>query len=104
MNGRGKSDRPIVPVKPSNKGVVSATPPAERVEGRGRPKGNSEGQTRSRAQIRSGLQQALDRVRQVAEGDREQQFTTLWHHVYNPDRLREAYLGLKRNAAPGWTG
>jgi group II intron reverse transcriptase/maturase len=26
---------------------------------------------------------------------------TLWHHVYRVDRLREAYLGLKRNAAPG---
>ena len=101
MNGRGKSDRPIVPVKPSNKGVVAATSPAEGVEGRGRPKGNSDGQTRSRTQIRTGLQHALDRVRQVAERDREQQFTTLWHHVYNPDRLREAYLGLKRNAAPG---
>jgi group II intron reverse transcriptase/maturase len=28
-------------------------------------------------------------------------FTTLWHHVYPVDHLREAYLGLKRNAAPG---
>ena len=101
MNGRGKSDRSIVPAKPSNKGDVAATPPAEGVEGRGRPKGNAGEQTRSRAQIRSDLQHALDRVRQAAERDREKQFTTLWHHVYNPDRLREAYLGLKRNAAPG---
>jgi group II intron reverse transcriptase/maturase len=29
------------------------------------------------------------------------QFTTLWHHVYDIDRLREAYLSLKRKAAPG---
>ncbi|MFQ5927784.1 MAG: group II intron reverse transcriptase/maturase [Terriglobia bacterium] len=29
------------------------------------------------------------------------QFTTLWHHGYNVDRLREAYLSLKRKAAPG---
>jgi group II intron reverse transcriptase/maturase len=29
------------------------------------------------------------------------QFTTLWHHVYNVERLREAYLSLKRKAAPG---
>jgi len=101
MNGHGKSDRSVVPAKPSNKGDVAATPSAERVEGRGRPKGNAGEQTRSRAQIRSDLQQALDRVRQAAERDREQQFTTLWHHVYNPDRLREAYLGLKRHAAPG---
>lgn len=104
MNGRGTSDRSIVPAKPSNKGDVSATPPAEGVEGRGRPKGNSGEQTRSRAQIRNDLQQALDRVRQVAAGDRQQQFTTLWHHVYDHDRLREAYLGLKRKAAPGVDG
>ena len=65
MNGRGKSDCPIVPAKPSNKGDVAVTPPAEGVEGRGRPKGNSGEQTRSRAQIRSDLQRALDRVRQA---------------------------------------
>ena len=101
MNGRGKSDRSIVPAKPSNKGDVAVTLPAEGVEGRERPKGNTGEQTRSRAQIRSDLQRALDRVRQAAEGDGEQQFTTLWHHVYDRARLREAYLGLKRNAAPG---
>ena len=27
--------------------------------------------------------------------------TALWHHVYDIDRLREAYYGLKRDAAPG---
>lgn len=31
-------------------------------------------------------------------------FTALLHHVYNPDVLREAYLGLKREAAPGVDG
>lgn len=102
MNGRGKSDSSIVPMKPSNKGSgASSTPPAERVEGRGLPKGNSEEQTRSRAQLRQDLQSALDRVRQVAVRDKQVQFATLWHHVYNVDRLREAYLGLKRQAAPG---
>ncbi len=25
----------------------------------------------------------------------------LWHHVYNVNRLREAYYGLKRSSAPG---
>ena len=28
----------------------------------------------------------------------------LWHHVYNIERLREAYLALKRNAAAGVDG
>ena len=35
MNGRGKSDRSVVPAKPSNQGDVAATPAAEGVEGRG---------------------------------------------------------------------
>ena len=38
MHGRGKSDMPIVPAKPSNKGGVAL--PAERVEGRGLAKEN----------------------------------------------------------------
>ncbi len=32
------------------------------------------------------------------------QFTSLWHHVYNIHRLRQAYFSLKRNAAPGVDG
>ena len=100
MNGRGKSDSPIVPAKPSNKGSVE-TRPAEGVEGRGLPKGNPGEPTRSRTQSRSDLPQALDRVRQAAIRDRKGKFTTLWHHVYRADRLRQAYFGLKRPAAPG---
>lgn len=104
MNGRGKSDSSVVPGKPSNKGGVPVTPPAEKVEGRELPKGNSGGQNRLRAQIRQGLQSALDRVRQVAVREKRLQFATLWHHVYRVDQLREAYLGLKRKAAPGVDG
>ncbi len=29
------------------------------------------------------------------------QFTALWHHVYNIDHLKQAYRGIKRNAAAG---
>lgn len=101
MNGYGKSDSPVVPAKSSNKDGATAAPLAEKMEGRGLPKGNLEEPNKSRAQLRQDLQSALDRVRQVAVRDREMQFTTLWHHVYNVDRLREAYLGLKRTAAPG---
>jgi len=101
MNGRGKSDSPIVPGKFPNKGGTTAGPHAEGTEGRGPAKGNPGGQNRSRAQDRNDLQQALERIRQAAVRDRRMKFTTLWHHVYNVDRLREAYLGLKRNAAPG---
>jgi RNA-directed DNA polymerase len=101
MNRRGKSDRPVVPKKPSNKGGQTAVPSAEGVEGRGLPKGKPIKQNRSRAQIRTDLNDALDRVRQAAVRDKELQFTALFHHVYNVDRLREAYLSLKRQAAPG---
>jgi group II intron reverse transcriptase/maturase len=100
MNGRGKSDSRVVPAKSPNKGG-SAFPPAEGTEGRRLAEGNSREQTRTRAQTRLDLQHALDRVREVAVREKDAQLKTLWHHVYRVDRLREAYLGLKRNAAPG---
>jgi len=50
------------------------------------------------------LPNAMERIRQAACRDKELRFTTLWHHVYNIDRLREAYFSLKRNAAAGVDG
>lgn len=52
----------------------------------------------------NGLPSAVERVRQAACRDKGLQFTTLWHHVYDRGRLREAYLGLKKEAAPGVDG
>jgi retron-type reverse transcriptase len=49
----------------------------------------------------SSLQNAQLRIRQVAAKDKESRFTALWHHVYNVDQLRNAYLSTKRHAAPG---
>jgi len=103
MNGHGKSDRSIVPKKPSNKGR-GAPRPVETVEGRGLAKGSSAQQNRSRTQRRTDLHHALDRVREVAKQDRKLRFTALWHHIYNVDRLREAYFGLKRDSAAGVDG
>jgi RNA-directed DNA polymerase len=103
MNEHGKSDDPIVPKSATNKGRDSKRP-AETREGRGSTKGSSTKQTRDRTQNRGALQQALVRVREAAERDRKQQFTTLWHHVYNPSRLRQEYFDLKRKAAPGIDG
>lgn len=103
VSGHGQSDGPIVPGKHPNKG--RGTPRlAEGVEGRGPAKGNSRRQTSHRTQDRARLQRALERVRQVAKSDKEVKFTTLWHHVYDPARLREAYFGLKRQAAAGVDG
>jgi RNA-directed DNA polymerase len=100
-NGRGKSDRSVVPESAPNK---AGAPAAEGKEGRGLAKGNSRESNTPRAQNRTGVQQRLERVRQAATRDRSLQFTTLLHHVYDLDTLREAYFGLRRDAAPGVDG
>jgi RNA-directed DNA polymerase len=103
MNGRGKSDWPIVPGKPANK-AGAVTPAAESVEGRGWAKGNSGERSNRRTQRRGELSQALDRVRQAARRDKRLRFTALWHHVYDVERLRRHYFALKRSSAPGVDG
>jgi len=100
MNGRGRSDRPGVPLRPPNK----ATPAAEGAEGSGLAEGNPRQQNAPRTQRRVGASRALERVRQAAVRDRKQRFTALFHHVYQVDLLREAYFELKRDAAPGIDG
>jgi group II intron reverse transcriptase/maturase len=103
MNNGGKSDKPIVPAKAANKGS-GAPRPAERLEERGLAKGNRGEQSRFWTQGQIDLTHALDRIRNKAEEDRKCRFTALWHHVYNVNRLRQAYYALKRNAAPGVDG
>jgi len=59
-------------------------------------------QPRDRAYVEpADLQHALRRIRQAACRDKELRFTSLWHHVYDTDRLRGAYFKLKRKAAAG---
>ena len=101
MNGIGKSDRLVVPRKPPNN---AEGPAAEVVEERGRAKGNPVEQNAPRTQRRIRAPSALERIRQAAKRDRRQQFTALLHHVYDVDRLRKAYLALKRDAAAGVDG
>jgi RNA-directed DNA polymerase len=101
MNDHGKSDRPAVPEKsPNNTGQ----PAAEGMEGRGLAKGNLRQQNASRTPSRTDVHSALERVRQAARRDKKMRFTALLHHVYDIDRLRTAYLALKREAAPGVDG
>src|SRR6266699_1469152 len=101
MNERGKSDRPVVPVKsPNNVGQ----PAAEGMEGRGLTKGNPQRQNASRTLSRSNAPSALERIRQAASKDKEMRFTALFHHIYAPEALRTAYFCLKREAAPGVDG
>jgi RNA-directed DNA polymerase len=101
MDGRGKSDRPIVPGNLPNN---AEGPAAEAAEGRGRTKGNSPERTALRTLGREGAPSALERVRQAARKDRKQRFTALLHHVYAIERLRAAYLTLQRDAAAGIDG
>jgi RNA-directed DNA polymerase len=103
MHDCGKSDRPIVPKKSANNGTNSVVS-AEQMEGRGLAKGKAHEQNRVRAQNRARLQSELERIRQIAAADKDAKFTTLWHHVYDIDRLRECYYGLKRNSAKGVDG
>jgi group II intron reverse transcriptase/maturase len=100
-NGRGKSDRRVVPTKPPNK---AEEPAAEAVEGRGLAEGNSPERNAYRTQGRNDAQSALERVRQAARRERKQRFTALLHHVYDVERLRAAYLALERDAAAGVDG
>ena len=101
MHEPGKSDRLIVPQSPANTGRDKPLM-VEWEEGRGLAKENAEPSPQAdRTQCRvgsdpEGLPQALERIRQAARRDKELKFTSLWHHVYNVDRLREAYLGLTR--------
>ena len=73
-------------------------------EGRERTKGNTSERNALRTQGRGGAPSALERVRQAAKQDRKQRFTALLHHVYDVERLRAAYLAVKREAAAGIDG
>src|SRR5688572_10858021 len=95
MNGHGKSDRPVVPAKPSNN---AGLPAAEAVEERGLGKGNVASNTRPGLRAGQDAPSALDRVRRVAMQDKEARFTALLHHV-DIDRLRAAYWALRPKAA-----
>jgi RNA-directed DNA polymerase len=100
MHERGQSHGRVVPAKPANKAVKAA---AELVEERRPAKGNTASKTRSGLRAGRRVAHALDRVRQVAERDKEARFTALLHHV-TVGSLREAYGELRPGAAPGVDG
>ena len=103
MNDPRESDGRVVAKNSPNKGW-GAPQPAEGGELRRSAKGNPNGQNRGRAQDRESLRNALGRIRQVAERDKEVKFTSLWHHVYKVEHLREAYFCLKPKSAAGIDG
>ena len=73
------------------------------MEERGLPEGNAASKTRPGLRAGHGAPSALDRVRRVAQKDKDAKFTALLHHV-DVDRLRAAYLALRPKAAPGVDG
>ena len=103
MNGDRKSDSSVVPQTTANEDRDNNRL-EESDEGRELTKGNSARHNRDRTQSREDLQNGLNRIRKAAQGDEKLQFTTLWHHVANVDRLRETYFDTKRTAAPGVDG
>jgi RNA-directed DNA polymerase len=94
-----ESDRPIVPVKPSNK----APEAAEAVEGRGLAEGNTAKRNAVRTQRRPPALSELARVRGVARRDKKARFTALFHHV-TVERLRLAYRETNPRASVGVDG
>jgi len=104
MNGPGKSDRPVVARKVLNKGGAGAST-AEGLERRGLAKGNLLQETGGRTpKPEAPPLCALERIRQAAREKKGERFTALWHHVYDVDRLREAYQALNHASTPGVDG
>jgi len=103
MNDDGQSDSCIVPTKSANK--VCPKEMAERMEGRRLIKGNVDESPMSRTQGRKeDVQETLKRIRQAVRREPKQRMTSLYHHVYQVENLREAYFSLKKNAAAGIDG
>ena len=102
MHEHGKSDSPVVPVKPPNK-AMAAVIGAEVVEERGLAKGNTDSTTRPGLSAGPDVSSALDRVREAAQKDKDARFTALLHHV-DFNRLWAAYWAIRPQAAPGVDG
>ncbi len=100
-NGHRKSDSSVVPRKLPNKDSKGL---AEAMEERELTEGNLLEQNALRTQGRGGVRSALEWVREAAQKDKGERFTALFHHVYDVNRLREAYYGLRRQAVPGVDG
>jgi RNA-directed DNA polymerase len=100
MHERGQSDSPIVLSRSPNNAARAV---AEAAEGSGLAKGNATSKTRPGFNAGVSVPSALDRVRRIAQQDREARFVSLLHHV-DVDRLRAAYWALKPKAAAGVDG
>lgn len=100
MEGHRKSDRVVVPEKRPNK----ASEAAEAVEERTLTKGNSGEPVTSRTLSRKqGVSGGLEWVREAAQRDKEQRFTSLLRHV-DEEALMRTFRRMNRSAAAGVDG
>jgi len=92
------------PMKPSNQATgqspEAAEDPEGTPEGRARTKENVQKARAVPAQDGAAASQGLKGVRKAARERKQEQFTTLLHHL-TVDLLRDSYHALKRDAAPG---
>jgi hypothetical protein len=100
MHADENSDGVIVPEKRSNNEGVSS---AETVEGRTSPKGNGGRTAAARTLRRDTASNGLIAVRRAARQSKSVRFTALLHHI-TIDLLKQSYLSLERDSAPGIDG
>jgi len=106
INADEKSDAPIVPEKPPNKGQASfliEECSAEAVEGRGAAKGNAGETPAGRTQRRETASKGIEGIREAAKRDKRLKFTALLHHI-TPSLLVESFYDLNKTAAVGVDG
>ena len=85
--------------RPNKEGL----PSAEAVEGRTSPKGNGDETTVVRTLRREAASSGLVAVRRAARQSKSVRFTALLHHI-TVDLLKQSYLALERDSAPGIDG
>ena len=91
VDGAQQSDAGVVARKAANKGARVPAAAAER-----NPRRTGTVRTQSRGAVSPGA----EGIRQFAKEKPGERLTALLHHI-TPEALREAYLALKRDAAPG---
>ena len=100
MHADEELDEGVIPMKRPNK---EGSPSAEAVEGRTSPKGNGDETTAVRTLRREAASSGLVAVRRAARQSKSVRFTALLHHI-TVDLLKQSYLALERDSAPGIDG
>ena len=100
MNDGKKSDSAIVAKKPANEAVQAVE---ELVEPRAGADGNPGDRHTDQTLSWAPVSQSIERIRQFVKRKPRERLTALLHHI-TPLALGEAYLALKRDAAPGVDG